>query len=532
MRSISNYYNRIYINMKRETLRTGILVNEAIHAVLLVFFLLITVTFYLAVNHDHDSVKQISTEWQKQPLIDIQIAEATQACPSHYEELFTREWPGTEYGCDCMGVYSTRLEFWQQNSMLNHGSCTYNQTRAGCKTVYPLDPVLLNNLGGFKICGLRGGSSFIQAQRPIDSKGQCPSGYEACNPTADFERRICSKNQTECPINDIKFVSSKRVLQAISTIQPAQNLTVSDWEYRTIRASSNQQSPLYLAFTKKAKSLGLMQYIMSSGQPCMDPSDFSVSNNYTPSYKYENPLGRGCKYDESTKQERDSRYRKAGYDVSEYDYLSYNGVMGKLASLSHYPQSEIEQKQRNQYSLFVRPTIYWSLQCELGEGQSTTVTRQEALQIFSNSGISMVIPITLVVLASVYGLLNISTICLNCLQSSRDPRHIFKTLSIRSVIMLLIGAISWFLFYRGLHLSQQELTNIQSLQTLNQCSDSDTQFTNGDIVLQLQRGVQLAGYGEIFAIIMAAIGLIESFAVARIKGSFEGYVTQVDELKH
>lgn len=61
------------------------------------------------------------------------------------------------------------------------------------------------------------------------------------------------------------------------------------------------QSPLYLAFSRKGKDLGLQRFALSAGQPCMDPSQNALATEYKPSYKYENALSEGCKVDETTK---------------------------------------------------------------------------------------------------------------------------------------------------------------------------------------------------------------------------------------
>ena len=72
-----------------------------------------------------------------------------------------------------------------------------------------IDAKELTDLGGFKICGLRGGKSFMEMQRPIDMKGNCPEGFQVCNPDAEADNRVCTKNLDECPINDIKLVTNK-----------------------------------------------------------------------------------------------------------------------------------------------------------------------------------------------------------------------------------------------------------------------------------------------------------------------------------
>lgn len=144
--------------------------------------------------------------------------------------------------------------------------------------------------------------------------------------------------------------------------------------------------------------------------------------------------------------------------------------MSKLSGLSHYPQTENEKKQRNTYSLYARPIIFWSLQCEL-EGENS-ITRHDALQVFSNAGISMAVPISLIVIASFYGLVNILIAITNFLRVNKDVMEILETANIRSFVMLVIGLSSLCLFYHGRSLSQKELASIESLSTLSQCSDA------------------------------------------------------------
>ena len=38
----------------------------------------------------------------------------------------------------------------------------------------------LSNIGGRKICGLRGGRSFREAVRPSLKDGSCPEGFVVC----------------------------------------------------------------------------------------------------------------------------------------------------------------------------------------------------------------------------------------------------------------------------------------------------------------------------------------------------------------
>ena len=72
------------------------------------------------------------------------------------------------------------------------GSCSKKRSKSGCTTVKAKPSSNLYDIGGFKICGLSGGKSFLDMQRPIDMEGNCPNGFKACNPEAEPDNRICT----------------------------------------------------------------------------------------------------------------------------------------------------------------------------------------------------------------------------------------------------------------------------------------------------------------------------------------------------
>ena len=59
-------------------------------------------------------------------------------CPeSHPELAFSRSWYGNDIGCDCLGIgeYSSGYNIEGNGDMIRQGgSCTGNQTLAGCRT--------------------------------------------------------------------------------------------------------------------------------------------------------------------------------------------------------------------------------------------------------------------------------------------------------------------------------------------------------------------------------------------------------------
>lgn len=77
--------------------------------------------------------------------------------------------------------------------------------------------------------------------------------------------------------------------------------------------------------------------------------------------------------------------------------------------------------------------------------------------------------------------------------------------------MVLVGALSLYLFYRGHSLSAKEYESMQNVQQLSSCSDANTQFSNPDVLNSLARGVQVSFYGEVLTGAMTAFGLLSIF---------------------
>ena len=56
--------------------------------------------------------------------------------------------------------------------------------------VNPHEPITMTDLNGVTICGKRGGSSFLEAQRP-KKDGQCPNNMTACSNSTSLDNTIC-----------------------------------------------------------------------------------------------------------------------------------------------------------------------------------------------------------------------------------------------------------------------------------------------------------------------------------------------------
>ncbi len=167
--------------------------------------LVISTQMHKALDLPTNSQKNLITDWQKLPILSI--SKKSSDC-SYYglQDLISKTFPGTEAGCNCKGIWSKKVKPERQNK-INLGSCNANETKADCIDYRGSPSVPLKNLGGYYLCANKGGSNFIEAVR-VDANGNCPKGYQACNPKASFENRLCATDLTKCPVNSIQFTTN------------------------------------------------------------------------------------------------------------------------------------------------------------------------------------------------------------------------------------------------------------------------------------------------------------------------------------
>lgn len=66
---------------------------------------------------------------------------------------------------------------------------------------------------------------------------------------------------------------------------------------------------MWLAFTYKGTGLALNEFMLSEGQPCMDPTQYSSTNGKQIDYKLEKAISEGCEKDRFTGKSTDPRYK-------------------------------------------------------------------------------------------------------------------------------------------------------------------------------------------------------------------------------
>ena len=149
--------------------------------------------------HEH---KQLINDWTSLPFVDIVLESEANDCPTNYEPLVYRVWNGTYDLCE------VTADGKQDNyEVLKNSDATCNGlTKQG------LAPMNMTNISGMKLCGKRGGNSFIDEVRVEPFTRKCPKNYEPCSPNTDATDTICvdassgPNYKEKCPILDIVFI--------------------------------------------------------------------------------------------------------------------------------------------------------------------------------------------------------------------------------------------------------------------------------------------------------------------------------------
>jgi hypothetical protein len=177
------------------------IVYHIVMIILGIVTLVVAIIAYTSLSAYNNAVLDFKENWETLPIVDIQTS--LHECPTGYEDLITRKWPGTVSGCQC--------PFFSRYPALNKGTCNTNQTQDGCYRIHHVNPIPLDKFYSNKICGLREGSNFLNSKRPTKGlggdKANCPTGYKICG-TGAVDKLLCVREQERCPINHIEITSN------------------------------------------------------------------------------------------------------------------------------------------------------------------------------------------------------------------------------------------------------------------------------------------------------------------------------------
>ena len=184
-----------------------------------------------------DGAQLIGLDWEKLPFVETSVVTSEQNCPND-EEMVYDIWLGLFDSCFCQEGSS--LE-----SVKGEGGCRGKTANSPyCRSRPPINPVIRNNLNGYKICGKRAGSNFLSTVRPKSPDGvtfACPTGYEPCgDPDAltngKQESVICAVDtSTECPITSINldFDPSGFAKPVVNNSKEPDNLPLANFKFST-----------------------------------------------------------------------------------------------------------------------------------------------------------------------------------------------------------------------------------------------------------------------------------------------------------
>ena len=134
------------------------------------------------------------------------MVNSTNPCPrDHEDEVFYDVWQGMSGYCDCIDIWGYESEPFSMGLACTTGN--NSQIDDGCRNRNGMPPRVMADLGNFKVCGKRGGDSFLNANRPIGQNEDeliCDIGTP-CDPNADIETALCYVDHADCPITEIQL---------------------------------------------------------------------------------------------------------------------------------------------------------------------------------------------------------------------------------------------------------------------------------------------------------------------------------------
>lgn len=195
----------------------------------------------------------------------------------------------------------------------------------------------MNVFNQYKLCGQRGGSTFLEAVRPLNvTNGNlvCKNDYLPCDPKGNIEFTFCyhkdSTQANSCPITSIEF-------------------------------KNNDISQFTVG--KKGTSMPILTFRITENTPCIDPQQSSsISKDSIYHHEYSKRLPNCANID--------TNFRNLNVTISQYDLQKQNGVLdilekNKFYTFSVFPGSSI--KKQITLTAYTRPTIPWNLECEKTE---------------------------------------------------------------------------------------------------------------------------------------------------------------------
>ena len=175
---------------------------------------------HLFVNQDHFTIMENSADlprdWTTRPFVSVRVLDVAydplnapkcqDIAGGEHEDVFTAVWPGTSVACDC-----TEGKNVDDPRMFILGKSCPKSTSV-CKSIQGWPPIRQSVMNGRRICGKRGGESFVEAVR-VNALGQCPEGLQKCSDKTSMENTVCfdpsvASRDDSCPVTMMKLLKS------------------------------------------------------------------------------------------------------------------------------------------------------------------------------------------------------------------------------------------------------------------------------------------------------------------------------------
>jgi hypothetical protein len=295
-------------------------------------------------------VRDIKRNWESLPIVDLITIPPQANCPPLYEQLFNETFLGTNKGCYCESNNGTE-------SLIYEGDCVASRgDKEKCKTIEEIHPQRLRYWRGVNICVKRlnysmtlnnNATFFIKKLGLLNlNDSSCPNNTRQCGRLDNLGNSLCVDANSDCPINDIKIGKN---LSSVITLA----------DYKSLSLSNGYS--LYFS-NKKVNSSIYINFDVSEGGVCIDPTEHNYRSKIYPLFKDQDPYDCDNKINGTV---FDIRYTmKDKYNTNEF-FLENNNLLGKLKSLPKWEEEYYNKS--TEIELYSRPFISWKKECNTEE---------------------------------------------------------------------------------------------------------------------------------------------------------------------
>lgn len=203
-----------------------------------IFGLIFAVMARTEINRAKVDFVNIIENWNSPFLFNLTAVADPINCPGNSTAITLGMWPGTKDGCDCRFISSFMAHLYEIYSYrLSQGSCSYNESRAGCYDIGSTPQTEFKRWKSFaSFCGYSyRGINFASISDKFENDVDCLNGSIKCG--VNLTHSVCLPSWVkECPISEIRLPQS-RILQQLNglNVQPTvlRNTSLPLVEFRT-----------------------------------------------------------------------------------------------------------------------------------------------------------------------------------------------------------------------------------------------------------------------------------------------------------